>query len=138
MSKRKSYFFEGYEKTNILLTIKPKYGFSRRGVDKKWGIWMMAVGFLFCLVVSSEAGMVYGRVSAEDRPLKRGDTLTFFDEKKNALGTTSVDERGGYTISLPQGIFRVELKGDGGVWEGWIQSTPQSVRQDIYLKKMMR
>jgi hypothetical protein len=127
-----------HRKMNVRLDIKSKQGLFRPRVDKSWGICVLLLGFLFCLVVSSEAGMVYGRVSAEDRPLKREDTITFFDEKKNLLGATTVDERGGYTISLPQGIFRVEFRGDGGVWEGWIQSTPQSVRQDIYLKKMMR
>jgi hypothetical protein len=138
MSKQRIHVHLLHKKMNVHPDIKLRHRFYRGRVDKKGRICILVLSFVFCLVVSSEAGMVYGRVFAEDRPLKRGDTLTFFDEKKNPLGATTVDERGGYTISVPQGIYRVEFRRDDSVWEGWIQSTPQSVRQDIYLKKMMR
>ncbi len=129
MSKPKNYCLRGYEKTNFLLDTKSKHGFSRGGVGNKWWIWMMAVGFLFCFSLSSEAGMVYGRVSGGN--FRPGGTLAIYDSQNRKVKDVPTDSRGGYSVLLPEGVFRVEYS---DAWEAWIQSTPSAVRQDIYLK----
>jgi hypothetical protein len=132
MAKQKKYFLGGYEKTDILSAIESKHRFFRGGVNKKWGIWVVVVGFLFCFSLSSEAGMVYGRVSGvEGGVFTPGDTFEIYDSQNRKLKDVQTDSGGGYSVLLPEGVFRVVYRNR---WEAWIQSTPSAVRQDIYLK----
>jgi hypothetical protein len=132
MSKRKSRIVWRYEKTNILSAIKSKHRFLTGGGGKKWWIWMMAVGFLFYFSVSSEAGMVYGRVlGVEGGVFTPGDTLAVYDSQNRKLQDVRTDSERGYSVLLPEGVFRVVYR---DTWEAWIQSTPSAVRQDVYLK----
>jgi hypothetical protein len=133
MSKGKNYIVLDYEKTNILSAVKSKHGFFRRGGGKKWRIWMMAVGFLFCFSLSSEAGMVYGRVLGVDGGVfTPGDTFAVYDSQNRKVQDVRTDSERGYSVLLPEGVFRVVYR---DTWQAWIQSTPNAVRQDFFLKR---
>jgi hypothetical protein len=133
MSKGKDYFLRGYEKTNILSTIKSKHGFSRGGIGKKWGIWMMTVGFLFCFCVSSEAGLVYGRLMRDGQVLGNR-TFTLTDERGNSI-RVQTDSQGNYRIMIPPGIYRVTCTEGNVVWGAEIRSYPNEVNQNIQLRQ---
>ena len=129
MSKPKNSFWGRYGRTNIFSAIESKHRFS----EKKLGIWMMTVGFLFCFSVSSEAGMVYGRVLGVDGgTFTPGDTFAVYNSQNKKLQDVRTDSERGYSVLLPEGVFRVVYR---DTWEAWIQSTPNAVRQDFFLRR---
>jgi hypothetical protein len=133
MSKGRNCIVLGYEKANILSAIRSKHGFFRGGRGKKWVIWMMAVGFLFCFSVSSEAGLVYGRLMRDGQVL--GDkTFTLTDERRNSI-QVQTDSQGKYRIMIPPGVYRVTWTEGNVVWGAEIRSYPNEVQQDIQLRQ---
>ncbi|MBZ0159857.1 carboxypeptidase-like regulatory domain-containing protein [Candidatus Methylomirabilis sp.] len=82
--------------------------------------------------ISADAGLVSGRVNDTKGKFQAGGTFRVKDsEGKVVNDRVKTDERGGYSIFLPPGIYTVEFSdGRGAV----IQSHPEPLQQNIYLK----
>jgi hypothetical protein len=126
-------------KAEILQPLGYRNGTYSSLFRKRWAFAGVTLMILFFFVASAESGMVYGGIFGVDQELQVGDTLSLFNEKGVRLeAKIKVDEYKGYTINLPQGIYRVEFNKSGNTWEAWIQSFPQSIRQDINFQKKVR
>jgi hypothetical protein len=119
-------------KKELLQPLGDGNGISGRLFRKRWMIsGMTLIMFLFS-AISAEAGMVYGRVSGvEGGVFTPEDTFEIYDSQNRRLKEVRTDSEGGYSVLLPEGVFRVIYH---NTWEAWIQSTPSAVRQDIYLR----
>lgn len=115
---------------------EPLHSLSRWHVLNCMTACVMLLLFL-AFPVPAEAGMVYGRIHGAKAELQPEDTLVFKDKKGNQY-RAKVDKYKGYSIVLPEGLYGVEFEKHGTLWAGSIQSFPDTVRQDIYLKKQIK
>lgn len=121
------------------------YGFEpfhkryREWVCTKWIIVCLAFTLAFCLAIPAEADMVYGRVYDETGRLQCGEKFTIKGKDPNgnifSVEVSTDKGDGSYRISIPPGTYKVEFIKNNDTLEAWIQSFPQPIRQDIYLKK---
>lgn len=133
MLEQKNRISCAYEKRSIFSAAKSRYEFFKEGGGKKWGIWIMAVGFLFCFALSSEAGLVYGRLMRDGQVLGNR-TFTLTDERGNSI-QVQTDSQGNYRIMIPPGIYRVTSTEGNVGWGAEIRSYPNEVQQDIQLRQ---
>jgi hypothetical protein len=136
MFKRKTIINSINEETDARYYLsKPYFMLCREWVCKKWKIVSLSFAIVLYFVISAEAGMVYGHLYGAEGYFQPSDTFTLTEEKGNRFSVTT-DENKGYSINIPPGIYKVEFKKGGNVWEAWIQSLPDAVGQDIYLQKV--
>jgi len=83
---------------------------------------------------SARADQVYGRVFV-DGQIQPHRSFTVKDSSGRSVRDATTDEYGGYSLFLPPGTYRVEFRDDGATLEATIESYPQPVRQDIYLRR---
>jgi len=91
----------------------------------------------FCVILlvlseSSEAGIVYGRVTC-DSCKTSGITLSLTNSNNGKSYSVRTDGNSYYRISLPQGRYEVFAFIDRKPFEAKIKSSANPVRQDIYL-----
>jgi hypothetical protein len=103
----------------------------------KTGRTLLALAaLLLCLPFAAHAGLVYGRVFGAETQFKPRDTIVIKSSNGQQVKTVKTDEYKGYSVYLPPAIYRVEFRdASNAIWEASIESYPQPVRQDIYLKK---
>ncbi|VAX34209.1 hypothetical protein MNBD_NITROSPIRAE03-1749 [hydrothermal vent metagenome] len=107
----------------------------RKGIASLRGALISFITCLFILIaVTAEAGMVYGRVYGADGAFKTGDTFLLIKKDGGVIKVKTDDSRG-YSIIIAPGIYMVQFRKDGTLWEAWIRSFSSPVRQDIHLKK---
>jgi len=108
-------------------------GSGQKRVAKMWTVPLI-LSLVFCLAVTAEAGMVYGRVYGADDVFRPGDTFALLKKDKLVM-EVKTDESRGYSIIIDPGIYRVQFRKGGAIWEAWIQSFSGPARQDIHLKR---
>lgn len=82
--------------------------------------------------IPADAGLVSGRVNDAKGKFQPGASFRVKDSAGKVVNDrVKTDERAGYTIFLPPGIYTVEFS-DGR--STVIQSHPEPIQQNIYLK----
>ena len=100
----------------------------------------IANALCLCVIQSAEAGIVYGRVFDATKTFRPGDEIMISGKDPNgnsiSVGAKTDAKQGGYSISIPPGLYVVEFRRNGRILKGRIQSFPGPIRQDIYLLEM--
>jgi energy-converting hydrogenase Eha subunit F len=94
----------------------------------------LASVLIFWTAIPAKADQVYGRVFI-DKQAQAGKSLAVTDSSGKKIKDVKTDEYGGYSVFLSPGTYRIEFTENNATWEGTIESFPQPVRRDIYLKK---
>lgn len=82
--------------------------------------------------IRADAGLVSGRVNDAKGKFQPGATFRVKDSAGTVVNDrVKTNERGGYSVFLPPGIYTVEFS-DGRT--AVIQSHPEPIQQNIYLK----
>src|SRR5262252_1416571 len=86
--------------------------------------------------VPAEAGMVYGHIYGEMKSVN--PEITIEDSKGNEVKDVKVtiDKYKNYSVFILPGVYKITFKDQNNTWEAVIQSYPQTIRQDMYLKKV--
>lgn len=102
------------------------------------GVWVYGAAIALTAALAlfepspADAGLVSGRVNDAKGAFQAGATFRVKDSAGKVVNDrVKTDKDGGYSTFLPPGIYTVEFS-DGRT--AVIQSHPEPIRQDIYLK----
>ncbi len=104
-----------------------------RNGNSHWPVFLVGIALALCMSVSARADAVSGRVFGPDGKVLPNRTLTA-ETGKGQVVDFKTDGSGNFSVYLDPGKYTVRPKDDAGL-EGIIQSYPQSVQEDIHLKK---
>jgi hypothetical protein len=102
----------------------------------RWAIVTIAVTLLLGFAVHAKADLVYGRVYEAEGKFPPEGTFTLINNQDKKEYIVKTDGDRGYSIVIPQGIYKVEFKQGDISWEAEIRSVSAPIQQDIYLKRV--
>lgn len=109
---------------------------ARKIVRGRWraigtALYLMTA-LALCMPRQAHAGMVYGRIHDETGRVQPKLTFSVEDSAgKPVKENEKTDDKGGYSINLAPGIYRVKSGNKTAV----IRSGSEPIRQDIHLRK---